>query len=201
MKMVMESVPQVLLRDAFLRFLFVLCCLSSLLVHGVFVMFYGLFWQLPEPVLTEEDVRPFSFQLSLATPQETTTVQKESDEVEQQQDVETPLEQSVSSPRENRQALENYMTTVYEAIDREKVYPRVALRRYLESDIILRVTLNRAGAVVKIDVEEGTETLFIDAAKRAVLAAAPFPSFPPMWEKPTVTIRVPMIYRLSSDGF
>ena len=194
------SLPQVFLRDAFLRVFFVFCCLFSLVLHGVFVLFYGSFWQSPEPMI-QEDVKPFSFQLSLAAPQETVTVPKESDVVEQQQDVETPIEQSVSSPRANQQALENYMTTVYEAIDREKVYPRAALRRYLESDIILRVTLNRAGAVVKIDVEEGTETLFIDAAKRAVMAAAPFPPFPPMWDKPNVTIRVPMIYRLSSDGF
>ena len=170
-----------------------LCFVLSLCLHGL--LFVGFEGAEDEPLPV---TRPHSLRLALAMPQEVVPPEpqvrgEQDDEVDKEQEVVRPS--SLSSPRAQEQAEENYMTALYRAIDEHKVYPRAALRRSQEADIVLRITLDRRGHIVDIVVEEGSSMVFVDAARQAVLDAAPFAPFPEGWDKETLTIRVPMLYR------
>ncbi|MBC6444445.1 MAG: TonB family protein [Alphaproteobacteria bacterium GM202ARS2] len=176
--------------------LYGLCFVVSVLVHGAFLLFFGVVDGTVEEPL--EAPRPPSLRLSLSLPQEVVAPEPpeqglQDREVEEEQEVVQPS--ALSAPREQAQVEETYMTELYRSIDRHKVYPRVALRRSLEADIILLVTLDKRGGVVDIVVEQGTSMIFIDAARQAILDAAPFEPFPEGMAKETLTIRVPMLYR------
>ncbi len=87
---------------------------------------------------------------------------------------------------------------VHGSVKREKRYPVAARRLGLEGRCTVRLTINKHGALVgapKI-VRSTGHTVLDDEALRMVQRAAPFAPLPAGFGKPTMTIVIPLDFKL-----
>jgi protein TonB len=91
-----------------------------------------------------------------------------------------------------------YLGLVRARILAHRRYPPLAKARHLEGVVRLRFTLSNTGALsqgVQIVKASGFDVLD-EQASQCVLAAAPFPPFPPELRKNSLTVEVPIVYQL-----
>ncbi|MDI6854470.1 MAG: TonB family protein [Deltaproteobacteria bacterium] len=91
-----------------------------------------------------------------------------------------------------------YLGLVRARILAHRRYPPLARARHLEGVVRLRFTLSNTGALsqgVQIVKPSGVDVLD-EQASQCVLAAAPFPPFPPELHKNSLTVEVPIVYQL-----
>lgn len=91
-----------------------------------------------------------------------------------------------------------YLSLIRMRILAYRQYPPLAKARHMEGEVRLRFVLNHNGALnrgVQIVKPSGFSVLD-EQASRCVLAAAPFPPFPPELRQESLTIEVPIVYRL-----
>lgn len=82
----------------------------------------------------------------------------------------------------------------WSAVNANKSYPPMAVRRNIEGDVTVQVTLDTDGNLVAADVVSSTNSILAEAALKAVHRATPF-------NNPTgdsVTVNVPISFRLTN---
>ena len=82
----------------------------------------------------------------------------------------------------------------WSAVNANKSYPPVAIRRNIEGDVTIQVTLDSSGNLVSADVVSSTNSLLANAALKAVYNATPYHN--PTGE--SVTVNVPISFRLTN---
>lgn len=98
--------------------------------------------------------------------------------------VEAPLAATPPTPKPAVPAVDPgleaaYRARVRQAVDAQKVYPRLARRMGEEGRVVLAFTLEADGRLASVRVVESSGSELLDeAALEAVREAAPFPSFP-----------------------
>ena len=100
------------------------------------------------------------------------------------------------------QAQKNYLKLIRTRILARRAYPHLARRRHQEGVVRLRFTLSPAGALsrgVRVVKPSGFR-LLDDQARQCVLAAVPFPPFPPDLRRDRLTVEVPIVYELTDGG-
>lgn len=91
-----------------------------------------------------------------------------------------------------------YLSLVRARILAFRQYPPLARARHMEGVVRLRFILTHSGALsqgVQIVKPSGFSVLD-EQASQCVLAAAPFPPFPPDLRRDSLTVEVPIVYRL-----
>ncbi|MBC6496771.1 MAG: energy transducer TonB [Alphaproteobacteria bacterium GM7ARS4] len=174
-------------------------CMLSVIVHGmVLVPFFIKAHQAPIPL---EAQRPYAMAVSMRVLSPPPPRQRPTQGLERQ-DI-TPQEQSprssLAQSRQQKKREENYLTGIYRAIDRHKIYPRAALRRHMEGSITIRLTIGQNGHILHMELVDEVSSLFADAARQAVLDAAPFMPFPSSWTKTSIDITIPIHYRIARE--
>jgi len=91
-----------------------------------------------------------------------------------------------------------YLGLIRARILAHRHYPPMARARHMEGVVYLRFTLSNTGALnrgVQIVKPSGFSVLD-QQASQCVMAAAPFPPFPPELRRNSLTVEVPIVYRL-----
>lgn len=91
-----------------------------------------------------------------------------------------------------------YLGLIRTRILAHRHYPPIARARQMEGEVRLRFTLNHTGSLsreVQVVKPSGFSVLD-EQAVQCVRAAAPFPPFPPELRKDSLTVEVPIVYRL-----
>ncbi|SUP37143.1 energy transducer TonB [Veillonella criceti] len=81
----------------------------------------------------------------------------------------------------------------WSAVNANKAYPPMAIRRNIEGDVTVEVTLDSSGNLVAADVVSSSNRLLAEAALSAVRSATPYNN--PTGE--SITISVPVSFRLA----
>jgi protein TonB len=100
------------------------------------------------------------------------------------------------------EAQRHYLSIVRTRILAKRQYPPISRQRHEEGVVRLRFTLSPAGALsqgVQM-VKPSGHQLLDDQAQHCVLAAAPFPPFPPDLKRDCLTVEVPIVYKLTELG-
>jgi protein TonB len=95
-------------------------------------------------------------------------------------------------------AQSQYLGLIRARILAHRHYPPIARARHMEGVVHLRFTLSNSGTLnrgVQIVKPSGFSVLD-QQASQCVLAAAPFPPFPPELRRNSLTVEVPIVYRL-----
>jgi protein TonB len=100
------------------------------------------------------------------------------------------------------EAQRHYLSIVRLRILAKRQYPPICRQRHEEGVVRLRFTLSRAGALAQgvQMVKPSGYRLLDDQAQHCVLAAAPFPPFPPDLKRDRLTVEVPIVYKLTELG-
>jgi protein TonB len=100
------------------------------------------------------------------------------------------------------EAQRHYLSIVRMRILAKRQYPSISRQRHEEGVVRLRFTLSPAGGLsqgVQM-VKPSGYRLLDDQAQHCVLAAAPFPPFPPDLKRDRLTVEVPIVYKLTELG-
>jgi protein TonB len=100
------------------------------------------------------------------------------------------------------EAQRQYLNVVRTRILAKRHYPPLARQRREEGVVRLRFTLSPGGALaqgVQMVKPSGSQ-LLDDQAQQCVLAASPFPPFPPDLKRDCLTVEVPIVYKLTELG-
>ena len=100
------------------------------------------------------------------------------------------------------QTQNNYLKLIRARILAQRKYPHLARRRHQEGVVRLRFTLSAAGALCQgVQVVKPSGFQLLDTqAQECVQAAAPFPPFPPDLQRDSLTVVVPIVYKLTELG-
>ncbi len=96
-------------------------------------------------------------------------------------------------------AQRHYLKLIRSRILGKRTYPLLARQRHQEGIVRLRFTLSAAGALaqgVQVVKPSGFQ-LLDDQAQQCVLAAAPFPPFPRDLKRDSLTVELPIVYKLT----
>lgn len=172
----------------------VMICLSlSLLFHGIALSFFSSAQKeiqthraMPIRLVSLDEGRE-PIQKEDAPPHEKNREQKEKAVFDQEA-------REQAQKKEQEQLRLNYLDVIHAMIDSAKIYPTRALRRSLEGDILVRVTLKGDGLIEDLRFVSGDD-IFKSSSLRAVEDAAPFPPLPSSFGGRLV-LDVPLRYRL-----
>ena len=91
-----------------------------------------------------------------------------------------------------------YLGLIRARILAHRHYPPLARARHLEGEVRLRFTLNKSGRLSReVEIVKPSGFAVLDEqATECIRAAAPFPPFPPELQKDSLTVEVPIVYRL-----
>ena len=88
-----------------------------------------------------------------------------------------------------------------ESLDNVMKYPVFAVRAGDEGVARYRVTIDRAGNVIKSKRTKSTNSRFLNGASRSTVRKADFPSIPEGYEGDTMTFAVQLNYQLADSYF
>jgi len=99
-------------------------------------------------------------------------------------------------------AQRQYLSVVRTRILAKRQYPLLARQRREEGVVRLRFTLSSGGALAQgvQMVQPSGFQLLDDQAQHCVMAASPFPPFPPDLKRDCLTVEVPIVYKLTELG-
>lgn len=99
-----------------------------------------------------------------------------------------------------RDAQEKYLVSLRNQVRLQQKYPKQSLVFKEEGLVKVRITLDRKGALTKVELVQGSPFPRLnDAAMKAVSDAAPFPQFPTEIEFQTWKVTVPIQFMLSRN--
>jgi protein TonB len=100
------------------------------------------------------------------------------------------------------EAQRHYLGIIRTRILAKRQYPSISRQRHEEGIVRLRFTLSSAGALAQgvQMVKPSGYHLLDDQARQCVLAASPFPPFPPDLKRDCLTVEVPIVYKLTELG-
>jgi protein TonB len=98
-------------------------------------------------------------------------------------------------------AQSTYVNLIRNRILARRQYPQLARQRREEGVVRLRFTLSSGGSLqgVQVVTPSGSQ-LLDDQARQCVLSAGPFPSFPLDLRRDSLTLEVPIVYKLTEMG-
>ena len=113
------------------------------------------------------------------------------------------IEQAPEEPAIDQEMLDlialeenQYRHLVVRAIERNKFFPKRAVRMRKGGDILVQFTLKRDGSLFDLKVLEATGHASLkDAAKKAIMMSAAFPAFPEKSAKESWTFQTKLEYR------
>lgn len=95
---------------------------------------------------------------------------------------------------------ERYLAEIRDQISQQQTYPAVSRSFREEGTVRIRLTLNRSGSIVKIELIEGSPFKRLnDAAMRAAARAAPFKPFPTEIGFETWQVSLPVRFTLARN--
>ncbi|MGQ9687836.1 MAG: TonB family protein [Desulfobaccales bacterium] len=100
------------------------------------------------------------------------------------------------------QVQRQYLNLVRARILAQRTYPLLARQRRQEGTVRLRFTLSPAGHLAEgVQVVKPSGFALLDEqARHCVLTAAPFPPFPQELKRPSLTVELPIVYKLTDLG-
>lgn len=191
------------------------CLTFSFALHILGLLF---FMSYPEPELAEAKMKPIKFKVLAAThmdaevaappkqqtppePPKATPVKKivqkteriiQKKEVKRQQTPAPKVVSNVISAKERA----SYQALIVSKLERVKRYPRQALRRHLEDQVTLSLTIKSDGTVVKSKLIEESDFSFFNQEVKAMLQRAlPFPKFPDANKISELKLTVPISFQ------
>ena len=92
----------------------------------------------------------------------------------------------------------NYEQVLLHWLEKQKRYPKAARMRRLEGESVIRIRIDRTGAVRAFEIVEPTGTSILDRAiSKMVERADPFPPFPSNYPGNALEFAVPISFRLA----
>ena len=109
----------------------------------------------------------------------------------------SPAARLQAQAEEEEDAIQSYLSFVFQKLESHKEYPRVAERRGLNGRVTLRFTVRWDGEVIDPQVVEvdGHDS-FGDAARRALRRVGQLPPFPDEIRRRELLVEVPITYRI-----
>lgn len=109
----------------------------------------------------------------------------------------TPAALLQAQAEEEQDAIQSYLSFVFQSLESHKRYPRIAERRGLDGKAVLRFTVRRDGEVIDPQiVEVDGHSSFGDAALRALTRVGQLPQFPEEIRRREILVEVPITYQL-----
>ena len=106
-------------------------------------------------------------------------------------------EQERLQAEQEQDAIQSYLGHVFQKLESHKRYPRVAERRRLSGQVVLRFTVRQDGEVVGAEVVKVTgHDSFGDAAKQALKRVGQLPPFPSDIRRRELLVEVPIAYKI-----
>lgn len=97
-------------------------------------------------------------------------------------------------------ALQGYLHTVRQLLERQKKYPWMARRRGLQGVVVMRFTIAAGGQILSFRVSRASGHNLLDqAARDTIRRVGKFPPFPTELNRQKLTIEIPLAYRLRTD--
>lgn len=91
----------------------------------------------------------------------------------------------------------DYLSNVMAKIERHKRYPRPAIRRQREGEVVIGFTINKNGTVPTVNILQSSQyNIFDHAAIAAVQDASPFEAIPDQLNKPEFVIHLTISFKL-----
>ena len=90
---------------------------------------------------------------------------------------------------------EDYKRLVVAVLEKNKFYPPLARRMGIEGEVEVEITFNRAGEPVSVKVLNSPPGVLKRAAVK-LIKKSEFPPLPVYYDKPTLTLKVGILYRL-----
>ncbi len=110
--------------------------------------------------------------------------------------VDQPIEETAREKRENG-LLNLYKSNLLKRVYGFVIYPARAINRNQEGTVVLQVTVNRKGKVLKIKNDEPSRyRLLNSAATKAIKKASPFPAAPNKLQGSTFDLEFPIVFRI-----
>jgi protein TonB len=101
------------------------------------------------------------------------------------------------SQKLNKDHLSNYLTIIRNRIEENRNYPFLARRQGLEGMVIVIFSLNYNGSLEDIKVKKSSGYKLLDqAALEAIEKATPFPPFPKALKEKTLSLVLPLCFKL-----
>ncbi len=112
--------------------------------------------------------------------------------------------QDKSIAEQEEDAIQSYLSFVFQSLENHKRYPEAAERRGLSGQVVLRFTVRQDGEVLNPEIVKVTgHDSFGDAAKRALERVGQLPPFPSDIRRHELLVEVPITYQIegrSSPG-
>lgn len=109
-------------------------------------------------------------------------------------------DESIAADKQERDAVQSYLGTIFQKIESHKRYPKAAQRRGLNGQVVLRFTVRMDGEVVNPVVVKITGHIsFGDAALQALRQIGQLPPFPDEIRRRELLVEVPITYRSVMD--
>lgn len=100
---------------------------------------------------------------------------------------------------QEQDAIQTYLSFVFQSLENQKRYPRIAERRGLNGQVVLRFTVRRDGEVLDPEVVESIgHDSFREAALRALRRVGQLPQFPDEIRRRELLVEVPITYQIGN---
>ena len=94
-----------------------------------------------------------------------------------------------------------YQDAVASLLARSKRYPERAIKRRITGEATIRIELSPDGSLSNFEILRSTESSILDDELRAMVdRAAPFPPFPSDLKRPSLTLVIPVAFRLERSS-
>ena len=94
-------------------------------------------------------------------------------------------------------ALQGYLAKVRSLLEKNKIYPSQARSRNEQGTVLVRFTISANGSIAGISLSRSSGSSTLDqAAQETVNKVGRFPPIPPEVQKTSLTVQVPLAYRL-----
>ena len=111
--------------------------------------------------------------------------------------IEAVQKQSIAAERVSSVAQATYAQLLADWLERYKRYPRRALKRGVEGEILLKVKILKTGEVVTSQIEKGSGSDLLDGEGLQMVARAnPFPEIPSEFNSEKFEFKVPVVFKI-----
>ncbi len=97
-------------------------------------------------------------------------------------------------------ALQGYLHTIRQLLEKQKDYPRMARRRNMQGVVIVMFTIAAGGQIESARVSRSSgHDLLDEGARNTIKRVGRFPPFPAELNRQKLTIKIPLAFRLTRD--
>jgi len=97
-------------------------------------------------------------------------------------------------------ALQGYLHTIRQLLEKQKDYPRMARRRNMQGVVIVMFTIAAGGQIESSSVSRSSgHDLLDEGARNTIKRVGRFPPFPAELNRQKLTIKIPLAFRLTRD--